>query len=79
MSHIEGSDREQMTLFPEALDDYVRQANPVRFIEAFVESLNLEELGFTHAVPNQLGRPPYHPADLLRLFIYGYLNRVRAS
>jgi transposase len=51
MAHIEGSDREQMTLFPEALDDYVSQENPVRFIDAFVESLDLEELGFTHAVP----------------------------
>jgi len=79
MSHIEGGDREQMTLFPEALDDYVSQENPVRFIDAFVESLDLEELGFTHAVPNDLGRPPYNPADLLRLFIYGYLNRVRSS
>lgn len=79
MSHIEGSDRDQMTLFPEALDDYVSQENPVRFIDALVESLKLEELGFTHAVPNELGRPPYNPADLLRLFIYGYLNRVRSS
>ena len=79
MGHIEGSDREQMTLFPEALDDYVSQENPVRFIDAFVESLDLEELGFTHAVPNELGRPPYNPADLLRLFVYGYLNRVRSS
>ena len=79
MAHIEGSDREQMTLFPEALDDYVSQENPARFIEAFVESLDLEDRGFTHALPHGLGRPPYNPADLLRLFIYGYLNRLRAS
>jgi transposase len=79
MGHIEGSDRDQMTLFPEALDDYVSQENPVRFIDAFAESLDMEELGFAHAVPNEVGRPPYNPADLLRLFIYGYLNRVQSS
>jgi hypothetical protein len=79
MSHVEGIDRDQMTLFPEALDDYVSEENPVRFIDAFVGSLDLEGLDFTHAVPNELGRPPYNPADLLRLFIYGYLNRVRSS
>jgi transposase len=79
MGHIKGDDRDQMTLFPEALDDYVSQENPVRFIDAFAESLDLEELGFTHAVPSELGRPPYNPADLLRLFIYGYLNRLRSS
>ena len=79
MGHVEGMDRDQVTLFPEALDDYVSQENPVRFVDAFVEALDLEQLGFTHAVPNELGRPPYNPADLLRLFIYGYLNRVRSS
>ena len=79
MGHLEGLERDQMTLFPEALDHYVSQENPVRFIDAFVESLDLEQLGFTHAVPNELGRPPYNPADLLRLFIYGYLNRLRSS
>lgn len=79
MGHIEGSDRDQMTLFPEALDDYVGPENPVRFVDAFVESLDVEQLGFTHAIPQQLGRPPYNPADLLRLYIYGYLNRVRSS
>jgi len=79
MGHVEGSDREQMTLFPEALDDYVSPENPVRFVDAFVDGLDMEQLGFTHAVPNELGRPPYDPADLLRLFIYGYLNRLRSS
>jgi transposase len=79
MGHIEGDDRDQMTLFPEALDDYVSQENPVRFIDAFVGSLDLEGLDFAHAVPNDLGRPPYNPADLLRLYTYGYLNRVRSS
>jgi hypothetical protein len=79
MGHLAGLERDQMTLFPEALDDYVSQENPVRFIEAFVETLDLEEPGSTHAIPNGLGRPPYNPADLLRLFIYGHLNRVRSS
>jgi transposase len=79
MSHVEGMDRDQMTLFPEALDDYVSQENPVRFIDAFVQCFDMETLGFTHAVPHELGRPPYNPADLLRLYTYGYLNRVRSS
>lgn len=79
MGHIEGDDRDQLTLFPEALDDYVSQENPVRFIDAFVGTLDLEGLGFTHAVPLELGRPPYNPADLLRLYVYGYLNRIRSS
>jgi transposase len=79
MGHIEGGNRDQKVLFPEALDDYVSQENPVRFIDAFVAALDLRELGFTHAVPSDLGRPPYNPADLLRLYIYGYLNRIRSS
>jgi len=79
MSHVEGIDRDQMTLFPEALDDYVSQENPVRFIDAFVQCFDMEKLGFTHAVPHELGRPPYNPADLLRLYTYGYLNRIRSS
>jgi transposase len=79
MGHMEGSDRDRMTLFPEALDDSVSQENPVRFIDAFAAGLDLERLGFTHAVPGDLGRPPYNPADLLRLYIYGYLNRIRSS
>ena len=68
-----------MTLFPEALDDYVSQENPVRFIDAYVESLDMEDLGFSHAVPSETGRPPYNPADLLRLYVHGYLNRIRSS
>jgi transposase len=68
-----------MTLFPEALDDYIAQENPVRFIDAFVDSLDLQDLGFTHAVPAETGRPPYHPATLLKLYVYGYLNRIRSS
>lgn len=79
MGYINGSDRAEVLLFPEALDDYITPENPVRFIDAFVTSLDLGELGFTRAVPAATGRPAYAPADLLKLYIYGYLNRVRAS
>ncbi len=79
MSHAEGCDRDQMTLSPETLDEYVCEENPVRFIDTFMQCLDMRQLGFTHAVPNELGRPPYNPADLLRLYVYGYLNRVRSS
>jgi transposase len=79
MEHIQGSDREQMTLFPEALDDYIARDNPVRFLDVFIDSLDLKSLGFEHVVLKETGRPPYHPADLLKLYVYGYLNRVRSS
>ena len=79
MSHIEGIDRNQLVLFPVALDEYISEDNPIRFIDAFVDSLDLTALGFQHAVPNDTGQPPYHPGDVLRLFVYGYLNRLRSS
>jgi len=79
MHHMQGSDREQLTLFPEALDDYIAEDNPVRFLDAFVDTLNLALMGFGHAVLQETGRPPYHPADLLKLYVYGYLNRNRSS
>jgi transposase len=79
MHHIDGINRDQLTMFPEALDEYINQDNPVRFIDAFVESLDLSSLGFQRIIPADTGRPPYHPGDLLRLYIYGYLNRVRSS
>jgi len=79
MSHIRGADRSEVLLFPPALDDYITQDNPVRFIEAFVLSLDLVELGFARATPAATGRPGYDPADLLKLYVYGYLNRVRSS
>jgi transposase len=66
-------------LFPEAFDDYVSEDNPVRFIEAFVDSLDLHVLGFSRTQPAQTGRPAYDPADLLKLYIYGYINRIRSS
>jgi transposase len=79
MHHIQGSDREQLTLFPEALDEYIAEDNPVRFLDAFVETLDFGGLGFLHAMLQETGRPPYHPADLLKLYVYGYLNRIRSS
>ncbi|MEW6567013.1 MAG: transposase [Chloroflexota bacterium] len=79
MDHIQGTDRDQLTLFPEALDECVSQENPVRFIDAYVASFDLKELGFRHAILQETGRPPYHPGDLLKLYLYGYLNRVRSS
>jgi transposase len=79
MKHIKGIERKQVILFPEIIDDYITEENPVRFIDAFVDSLYLIELGFKHAELNTRGRPPYNPSDLLKLYIYGYLNRVRSS
>jgi len=66
-------------LFPEALDDYVSQENPVRFSHACIAALDLEQMGFTDAVPHESGRPPCNPADLHRLYIYGYLNHLRSN
>jgi transposase len=66
-------------LFPEAIDDYVSDDNPVRFIEAFVDHLDLNQLGFSRAMPAHTGRPAYSPADLLKLYVYGYINRTRSS
>lgn len=79
MSHISGIDRSQLSLLPSAVDDYVGPDNPVRFIDAFVDSLNLASAGFRRVTPAATGRPGYDPADLLKLYIYGYLNRVRSS
>jgi len=79
MSYQRGIDRSQTDLLPACLEDYVREDAPVRFIEAFVEGLDLKTLGFQRSEPAALGRPPYDPADLLKLYLYGYLNRIRSS
>ena len=76
---IEGEARSQSTLFPERLDDYVAEDNPVRAIEVFVESLDLGKLAFEGVEPEATGRPAYHPAVLLKIYIYGYLNRIQSS
>ena len=77
--HVTGSHRDQTILFPDTLDKYVDAENPVRFIDAFTDSLNLEKLGFKHSIPCETGRPSYDPSDLLKLYVYGYLNQVRSS
>src|SRR5690349_8603970 len=79
MTHIAGHDRAQTLLLPESLDDYVGPENPVRFIEAFVDGLDLAAAGFMRVSAKRTGRPGYAPADLLKLYVYGYLNRVRSS
>jgi transposase len=79
MGHVTGQSRYQSALFPEVLDEVVGGDDPVRVIDAFVEGLDLEELGFSKVASEETGRPPYAPGDLLKLYIYGYLHRVRAS
>src|SRR4051794_27989622 len=79
MAHLPGHDRSQILLLLEAVDDYVGGDNPVRFIEALVDGLDLATLGFIGTVPKATGRPGHAPADLLKLYIYGYLNRTRSS
>lgn len=76
---VEGVDREQSTLFPERLDDYIGEDNPVRVVDVFVDELDLGVLGFDRVEPRATGRPGYHPSVLLKLYVYGYLNRVQSS
>src|ERR1700756_1566515 len=76
---VEGVDRGQRTLFPECLEDWIDEGNPVRAIDAFVEKLELSCLGFDGVAPHPTGRPSYYPSGLLNLYIYGYLNRVQSS
>src|SRR5206468_1668462 len=76
---VEGIDRSQSSLFPAELEDYVAEDNPVRAVDAFVDGLDLGKLGFGRVIPLEKGRPCYHPATLLKIYIYGYLNRVPSS
>jgi transposase len=76
---IQGEHRGQSTLLPESLDDYVSDTNPVRVVDVFVNELDLAKLGFDGVIPAVTGRPAYHPAILLKIYIYGYLNRVQSS
>ena len=77
--HIEGVSREQVSLLPERLDDYIGPANLVRVIDRFVERLDAARLGFRMAVPARTGRPGYSPQVLLKLYVYGYVNGIRSS
>jgi transposase len=79
VTHITGLSRHQTMLFPESLDELIAQDHPVRVIDAFVDSLDLGQLGFKKVIAEATGRPPYAPGDLLKLYVYGYLNRVRSS
>jgi transposase len=75
---VEGADRSQSTLFPECLEDWIGEDNPVRVVDVFVDELDLSGLGFGGVAPEATGRPSYHPSILLKLYIYGYLNRVQS-
>ena len=79
MDFIRGVSRDQATLFPERLDDYIDEENPVRFIDVFVDDQDMKALGFQRIEPAWTGRRPYDPRDLLKLYIYGYLNQIRSS
>ena len=79
MSYIEGQDRNQVMLLPESIEDFVCEDNPVRVIDAFVDNIDLNKLGFSQAEPSFMGRPAYNPRDLLKLYIYGYFNKIRSS
>jgi transposase len=76
---IEGRDRTQGILLPEQLDDYVTESNPVRVVDVFVDELDLDQMGFDGVNPAETGRPAYHPSVLLKIYIYGYLNRIQSS
>jgi transposase len=79
MKYIEGQNRQQITMLPDCIEDYIGEDNPVRVIDAFVDGLDMEAAGFRRAVPNETGRPPYNPRDLLKLYVYGYFNKIRSS
>src|SRR3954465_781180 len=76
---IDGEDRMQQTLLPNSLEDYVSEENPVRVIEVFIDALDLAALGFSGMTPAATGRPAYHPSTLLKIYLYGYLNRLQSS
>lgn len=79
MAYVEGQDRNQIMLLPESIEDFITEDNPVRAIDAFVDGLDLNKLGFAQAEPSVMGRPAYNPRDLLKLYIYGYFNKIRSS
>jgi transposase len=76
---VQGEDRTQGTFLPQLLDDYVTENNPVRVIDVFVDQLDLGKLGFDGVEPESTGRPAYHPSTLLKIYIYGYLNRIQST
>jgi transposase len=78
-SYIEGTSRNQTFLLPKTIEEYVQTDNPVRFIDAYVNTLDMEKLGFIHSTPQEVGRPSYNPKDLCKLYLYGGLNHIRSS
>jgi len=78
-SYVEGLSRNQTFLLPKTIEEYVEPDNPVRFIDAYINTLDMEKLGFTHSTPQDLGRPSYNPKDLCKLYLYGGLNHIRSS
>lgn len=76
---VQGEARTQVSLLPECLDDFVTEDNPVRVIDVFVDELDLGKLGFAGVAPETTGRPSYHPATLLKIYLYGYINRVQST
>lgn len=76
---VKGHNRGQITLLPDCIDDLIGLDNPVRVIDAFIDGLNMEEAGFQRSIPNTTGRPSYDPRDLLKLYVYGYFNKIRSS
>lgn len=79
MTYLKGQSRKQTILLPDCIDDLIGQDNPVRVIDAFIDGLDMEEAGFQRSIPNTTGRPPYDPRDLLKLYVYGYFNKIRSS
>ena len=79
MEFIRGEDREQKILLPESIEEYVEENGTVRVIDAFINNLDLQELGFSRSEPKETGRPPYDPKDVIKLYVYGYMNRIRSS
>ena len=77
--YISGENRVQSTLFPEVLDDYIHEDNPVRVVDVFIDELDLTKMGFKRTKPNRTGRPGYDPATMLKIYLYGYLNRIQSS
>ena len=79
MAHRIGTDRNQLLLLPPSLDEFIGEDNPAKVIDVFVDSLDLNKTGFKNSIPVEQGCPPYNPADLLKLYLYGYMNRIRSS
>ena len=79
MRYIKGIERQQTVLFPDSIEEYVEENNLVRFIDAFVNTINMQEFGFTYSQPKETGRKAYNPSSMLKLYIYGYTQRIRSS